>query len=292
MKKTENKDFLMYNYTKTAKDIEDFKLKEIIVHIIGLFERFNISTGIYKYFGEVLLNSAKGGYNMTFSGHEIVKYLNKINRFDEFLAMNKTIKEEYGYKLLKITPDIYKKDDSVRSIGKFNQNSFSKVIYEIDYFNYTLWEIAKKYNNKNGCIVVKTPDKYSDYIEIDWSKDATAIYDNSLWKNKIKSEKTTILTGIITMSLIVSLVTLFAIYIIFYNSIEIKILSLILLEVFFMASITAISKFYINKIFIPKLIKIYKKDYLKHCDNIQKYISSEFSIWKTVNEVGWHNYNR
>lgn len=146
-----------YEYTKSAKDVKKFVCEEKCREIAFAFDKFNAESGVYEFFGDVLLEVAKEKYEMTFESTSIESYLK-----DKGLEPPK-------FEEIEIDESWYDESQDIRAIC---QNPyFGKV--SPDYYWYTLWKIAKEYNGKNGCVVTQSPTpKYpvGDYFDMNWGE--------------------------------------------------------------------------------------------------------------------------
>lgn len=165
-------DSTLLEYTKTAEELRLFSLSEKCKEIAREYERFNIENGVYEFFAECLLKKAKTHYGMKFKDMKI-----------EYFLYDKGI-EPPAYKEINAEPKDYEKCEFLRKICKEND-------FHPDYYWYTLWEIAKAYNCKNGCVVVKAVggDMWTNgilYIELDWSQQALDCITKEKWKEEAK----------------------------------------------------------------------------------------------------------
>lgn len=163
-------DSTLLEYTKTAEELRLFSLSEKCKEIAREYERFNIKNGVYEFFAECLLKKAKTHYSMKFKDVEI-----------EYFLYDKGI-EPPAYKEINAEPKDYENCEFLREICKGYD-------FHPDYYWYTLWKIAKAYNCKNGCVVVKSVggDMWTNgilYIELDWSQQALDCITKNKWRCK------------------------------------------------------------------------------------------------------------
>lgn len=278
MKKTENKDFFMYNYTKSAQDIEILKANEAVVEIVGIFERFNIDNDVYSYFGEKLLEAAKHDYEYTFTEYDLRGYLGRKYNGDystkNYEIHNIVTEMENKYSDLIDKANI----DILRKIGYYKSEKYNEKKFIISYFWYTFWEIAKTYNNKNGIIVTETPD-YDGIITIklEWSEKIKSVCDNTVWMNSAKSCTKVDYFSIGALSVIIIVAVLFIIFCIinpdFQSVLKILRNSLCMTIIFNISFILTTKK----RIFRANL-EDYKKHYTEYCNNINNNIPVVFNF--------------
>lgn len=278
MKKTENKDFFMYNYTKSSQDIEIFKANEAVVEIVGVFERFNIDNDVYSYFGEKLLEAAKHDYEYTFTEYDLRAYLSRKYNDDystkscEIHSIVSEIENKYSNLIDKANIDV------LRKIGYYKSEKYNEKKFVISYFWYTFWEIAKTYNNKNGIIVTKTPD-YEGIITIklEWSEKIKSVCDNTVWMNNAKSRTKVDYFYVGASSVIIIVVVLFIIFCIINPDFQsaLKILKISLgIAIIFNVLFLLITK----KRVLSINLEDYKKHYTEYCNNINNNIPVVFNF--------------
>ena len=163
-------DSTLLEYTKTAEELRLFTLSEKCKEIAREYERFNIENGVYEFFAECLLKEAKTHYGMKFKDVEI-----------EYFLYDKGI-EPPAYKEINAEFEDYENCESLREICK-------KYDFHPDYYWYTLWEIAKVYNCKNGCVVIRAVGgdvwkKEVLDIELDWSQQALDCITKNMWRGE------------------------------------------------------------------------------------------------------------
>lgn len=278
MKKTENKDFFMYNYTKSAQDIGILKANDAVVEIIGIFERFNIDNDVYSYFGEKLLEAAKHDYEYTFTEYDLRGYLG-CKHNDDYSTKNYEIHNIVSEMENKYSDLINKANiDVLRKIGYYKNEKYNEKKFVISYFWYTFWEIAKTYNNKNGIIVTKTPD-YDGIITIklEWSKKIKSVCDNTVWMKSVKSCTKVDYFGIGVLSVIIIAAVLFFICCIIkpdlQSALKILKIGLSIVIIFNVLFILTTKKRILNI-----NLEDYKKHYTEYCNNINNNIPVVFNF--------------
>lgn len=68
-----------YEYTKSAKDVKKFVCEEKCREIALAFDKFNADSGVYEFFGKILLEVAKDHYEMNDESTAIFDLLNEID---------------------------------------------------------------------------------------------------------------------------------------------------------------------------------------------------------------------
>ena len=173
------KESSMYEYTNSAKDVRLFLVGEQCSEIIKSFTKFNFEHGVYQFFSEKLLEVAKSQYYIEFTEYDIKK----------FLTEKGVIENVPVFDNVEIEKDDYDKCEKIRVIGYKEYDSSNCVI--TDYYWFTLWEIAKTYNKKHGCVVIEPPISGMQYtgcgcfrIVLSWCKNANDAITHKLFAPK------------------------------------------------------------------------------------------------------------
>ena len=172
------KESSMYEYTNSAKDVRLFLVGEQCSEIIKSFTKFNFEHGVYQFFSEKLLEVAKSQYYIEFTECDIKK----------FLTEKGVIENVPVFDNVEIEKDDYDKCEKIRVIGYKEYDSSNCVI--TDYYWFTLWEIAKTYNKKHGCVVIEPPHRDMKCgcgklkLVLSWCKNANDAITHKLFKQK------------------------------------------------------------------------------------------------------------
>lgn len=168
------------DYTKSVEELRLFELSEKCREIAREYESYNIRNGIYEAFGEWFLEEAKDSYNTTFGSYDLARIIRKkdIEPPEVFL-----VECNYGD---------YDKCESLREICV--NVGITTCRCESNYTWYTMWQIAKAYNGKHGCVVTEpthiTPSNLSSLsICIDWSQNSIDCITREKWMEEAKENK-------------------------------------------------------------------------------------------------------
>lgn len=266
-----------YEYTKSAKDVKKFVCEEKCREIALAFDKFNAESGVYEFFGDVLLEVAKEHYEMTFESTSIESYLK-----DKGL-------EPPEFKKIEIEEHWYDESQDIRAIGqKFKCDEVMP-----DYYWYTLWKIAKEYNRKNGCVVDVSPRAKYDkrlrayYFDIFWDKDAEECCSKDRWKKKAESMwpmKKMMLFGMIIGAFSPFLLWLVLITILFLPLGEkVSVISSVFFRFNFFIPESIISFAFLVSVVFRKIIINFEIEqdsfnFEKHCKNIQENRESRYYL--------------
>ena len=260
-----------YEYTKSAKEIKKFKCEEKCREIAAEYERFNKENGVYEFFGEILLEVAKENYNMEF----------KESALSEYLKSKKVTPPESQW--LEIEKSWYDESQAIRDVSPEYGGHKSKT----DYFWYTLWQIAKFYNCKNGCLVIRTPYKrfhrYDEYsFEMDWSKKAEEFSTGEKFLKESK-ENNPCLFNVFVGTVFGFLFFVISISLFWITSKITNIFDPILSHKVYFAVFWIISTIIYNCIVCRKKdisfdIEKFSKEFNNHCKRIQETMPSKFNL--------------
>lgn len=172
----------MYEYTNSAKNVRLFLVGEKCSEIIKSFTKFNFEHGVYQFFSEKLLEVAKSQYYIEFTEYDIKK----------FLTENGILENVPVFDNVEIEKDDYDKCEKLRVIGYKKRDCYSWV--NPDYYWFTLWEIAKTYNKKHGCVVIEPPHRDMKWssgelkLVLSWCKNANDAISGKLFIKKSKTD--------------------------------------------------------------------------------------------------------
>lgn len=255
------------DYTKSVEELRLFELSEKCREIAREYESYNIRNGIYEAFGEWFLEEAKDSYSTEFSSHDLAQIIRKkdIEPPKVFL-----VERKYGD---------YDKCESLREICV--NVGITTCRCESNYAWYTMWQIAKAYNGKHGCVVTEPPNYDCSYggmikISIDWSQDAVDCTTNEKWRMEAEKEE----LGVIASGFFGDLIWLFvwlvlalAIAITQERFIGFKTYLIPFIPIFVLFSTT------IRSLSIKSYTKKLSKEYVKHCQNIKETKYSKFNVY-------------
>lgn len=267
-------DTSFYEYTKSAKDVKKFVCEEKCREIALAFDKFNAESGVYEFFGDVLLEVAKEYYEMTFESTSIESYLE-----DKRL-------EPPVFEKIEIEESWYDESQDIRNVSKRTYPGDSYITP--NYYWYTLWKIAKEYNGKNGCVTTQSPTtKYpvGYYFEMNWGKGASRITNDKKLMEEYEDEETMGMKILVFAS--IWIVVLFLILLCWMIAHNIPFLNSILYETdcfspFSITFFTTIISFAIWGFSKIKEINSYvneqKLKFIKHCKNIQENRESRYYL--------------
>lgn len=263
-----------YEYTKSAQRIKKFKCEEKCREIAAEYEKFNVENRVYEFFGEKLLEEAKEHYSMIFGDKDILKYLRERGV------------EPPNNKFFEYEKKIYDESKAVRDVFTY---CFFDNKFQSNYYWYTLCQIVKAYNGKNGCVVTKTPIAYKSgntrlWIEIDWSKEAEEYATKEKFIREAKNENPMWIMaacggmcGILLSNII--LVAFSAMNL--DTLIALKIIENWVIFVFFCAIVFAIvGCTIVRKEEILRKSKKLSKQFDIHCDRIKETRASYFRVYE------------
>ena len=250
------------DYTKSVEELRLFELSEKCREIAREYESYNIQNGIYEAFGEWFLEEAKDSYNTTFGSYDLARIIRKKDIEPPEVH---SIDHEYGD---------YKKCKDLRGIcigGKF----------ESDYTWYTMWQIAKAYNGRHGCVVTEpphiTPSNLSSLsICIDWSQNSIDCITREKWMEEAKENEGSFLNWGLFGAGLWALIWFVWLCIVFLSTDEfIGIAKLFVPAIpFFMVFALPLRKGSI-RLEAEEL----SSDFTKHCQNIKETKYSKFNVY-------------
>lgn len=254
------------DYTKSVEEIRLFELSEKCREIAREYESYNIRNGIYEAFGEWFLEEAKDSYSTEFSSHDLAQIIRKkdIEPPKVFLFERK-----YGD---------YDKCESLREICV--NVGITTCRCESNYAWYTMWQIAKAYNGKHGCVVTESPNYDCSCggmikISIDWNQDAVDCTTGNKWMEEAEEK-----IGIIGSGIVGVFVWMVAwVSVLFVIEIPKNISAC--LATFFIPIIPVfcVFSFPIRSFWVKREINKLSVEFVKHCQNIKETKYSEFNVY-------------